>query len=53
VAYVRFASVCRNFRESKDFEAVLNELSEEEKAPETMTCSRPICGAADALMCNP
>ena len=30
VAYVRFASVYRNFRESKDFEAVLGELSGEE-----------------------
>ena len=27
VAYVRFASVYRNFREAKDFEAVLGELS--------------------------
>jgi transcriptional repressor NrdR len=30
VAYVRFASVYRNFREAKDFEAVLGELSSEE-----------------------
>jgi len=30
VAYVRFASVYRNFREAKDFEAVLGELSAEE-----------------------
>jgi len=29
VAYVRFASVYRNFREAKDFEAVLDELSAE------------------------
>src|ERR1700761_8945115 len=34
VAYVRFASVYRNFREAKDFEAVLGELSAEEGAPE-------------------
>src|ERR1700726_152729 len=38
VAYVRFASVYRNFREPKDFEAVLGELSgedvEADKAPE-------------------
>src|SRR6202022_2156131 len=38
VAYVRFASVYRNFREAKDFEAVLGELSGEdvggEKVPE-------------------
>jgi transcriptional repressor NrdR len=27
VAYVRFASVYRNFREAKDFEAVLDELA--------------------------
>ena len=32
VAYVRFASVYRNFREAKDFEAVLDELSAEEPA---------------------
>ena len=30
VAYVRFASVYRNFREAKDFEAVLDELTGEE-----------------------
>jgi transcriptional repressor NrdR len=33
VAYVRFASVYRNFREAKDFEAVLGELSSEEEHP--------------------
>ena len=33
VAYVRFASVYRNFREAKDFEAVLDELSGEEDPP--------------------
>jgi len=32
VAYVRFASVYRNFREAKDFEAVLGELSGDEEA---------------------
>ena len=33
VAYVRFASVYRNFREAKDFETLLGELSgEDEKA---------------------
>ncbi|HWM46721.1 MAG TPA: transcriptional regulator NrdR [Xanthobacteraceae bacterium] len=31
VAYVRFASVYRNFREAKDFETVLGELSGEEE----------------------
>ena len=30
VAYVRFASVYRNFREAKDFETLLDELSGEE-----------------------
>lgn len=30
VAYVRFASVYRNFREAKDFEAVLGELTAED-----------------------
>ena len=35
VAYVRFASVYRNFREAKDFETVLDELAgeEDEKPP--------------------
>jgi transcriptional repressor NrdR len=28
VAYVRFASVYRNFREARDFEAFLDELGE-------------------------
>jgi transcriptional repressor NrdR len=32
VAYVRFASVYRNFREAKDFETALAELSGEEAA---------------------
>ena len=32
VAYVRFASVYRNFREAKDFEAALAELSADETA---------------------
>ncbi|MBB3929628.1 transcriptional repressor NrdR [Kaistia hirudinis] len=31
VAYVRFASVYRNFREAKDFSAVLDELSGQEQ----------------------
>jgi transcriptional repressor NrdR len=30
VAYVRFASVYRNFREAKDFEQLLGELSSED-----------------------
>jgi len=33
VAYVRFASVYRNFREAKDFERVLGELSGDEDVP--------------------
>src|SRR6195256_6269258 len=32
VAYVRFASVYRNFREAKDFETLLDELSGEDEA---------------------
>ena len=36
VAYVRFASVYRNFREAKDFEAVLGELSGDEDARITL-----------------
>jgi transcriptional repressor NrdR len=32
VAYVRFASVYRNFREAKDFETLLDELSGEDDA---------------------
>jgi transcriptional repressor NrdR len=37
VAYVRFASVYRNFREAKDFEVLLGELSGDEdgKPPAT------------------
>src|SRR5215204_4298142 len=34
VAYVRFASVYRNFREAKDFEAALAELTGEEEEDE-------------------
>jgi transcriptional repressor NrdR len=33
VAYVRFASVYRNFREPKDFEDAIARLSEDDKAP--------------------
>ena len=33
VAYVRFASVYRNFREAKDFEAALAELAGEDEPP--------------------
>jgi transcriptional repressor NrdR len=34
VAYVRFASVYRNFREAKDFESVLGELNEGDRRTE-------------------
>jgi transcriptional repressor NrdR len=34
VAYVRFASVYRNFREAKDFNAIVGELSAEPERPE-------------------
>ena len=40
VAYVRFASVYRNFREAKDFETVLGELSGEDDAPKPAALSR-------------
>jgi transcriptional repressor NrdR len=33
VAYVRFASVYRNFREAKDFETALAELAHEDEPP--------------------
>src|ERR1700732_2413303 len=36
VAYVRFASVYRNFREPKDFQAVLGELSADDDARVSM-----------------
>ena len=35
VAYVRFASVYRNFREAKDFEEILGKLAEEPEPEET------------------
>jgi transcriptional repressor NrdR len=33
VAYVRFASVYKNFREARDFEEILGELSSDDMAP--------------------
>jgi transcriptional repressor NrdR len=33
VAYVRFASVYRNFREAKDFEEIIDEMSSDESDP--------------------
>jgi transcriptional repressor NrdR len=41
VAYVRFASVYRNFREAKDFEAFLGELSSDEEVRPTAPATRP------------
>ena len=44
VAYVRFASVYRNFREAKDFEQLLGELSsEDEPKPRRRGGSRRGC----------
>jgi len=40
VAYVRFASVYRNFREAKDFETVLGELSGEDEHPPIAPASK-------------
>src|SRR5918994_958286 len=40
VAYVRFASVYRNFREAKDFEAVLGELFGDPEARPTLTVTK-------------
>jgi transcriptional repressor NrdR len=37
IAYVRFASVYRNFREAKDFRAALDELSGDDAPPPTAT----------------
>ncbi len=41
VAYVRFASVYRNFREAKDFRAVLGELSRDPDAVPVPTATEP------------
>ena len=43
VAYVRFASVYKNFREAKDFEALLGELAGGETADENV-CPPTISG---------
>ena len=42
VAYVRFASVYRNFREAKDFETALAELSGEEEAAAKAAAVLPV-----------
>lgn len=39
VAYVRFASVYKNFREARDFEALLGELAGDEDADEALSKS--------------
>jgi transcriptional repressor NrdR len=41
VAYVRFASVYRNFREAKDFEAFLGKLSSDEEGRPEAPAARP------------
>ena len=40
VAYVRFASVYRNFREAKDFRAALDELSGDEAGKPAATARK-------------
>ena len=40
VAYVRFASVYRNFREAKDFETALAELAGDEEPPRAPSAAR-------------
>jgi transcriptional repressor NrdR len=41
VAYVRFASVYKNFREAKDFEALLGELAADDDEIESGKASAP------------
>jgi transcriptional repressor NrdR len=40
VAYVRFASVYRNFREARDFGQLIDELAHEPEKPEPPTPAR-------------
>ena len=47
VAYVRFASVYRNFREAKDFEAVLGELSGDDEAAAGAVAQVANCATID------
>ena len=42
VAYVRFASVYKNFREAKDFEDLIGELTADEVAPKRPRTRRPV-----------
>ena len=46
VAYVRFASVYRNFREAKDFETALAELAGDEEPPKASRVEEMISGRA-------
>ena len=50
VAYVRFASVYKNFREAKDFEALLGELAateDDENAPPAKRAGKAAAPAED------
>jgi transcriptional repressor NrdR len=50
VAYVRFASVYKNFREAKDFEALLGELAateDDEDAPRAKPAGKARAPAED------
>ncbi|GGD14691.1 transcriptional regulator NrdR [Aureimonas glaciei] len=46
VAYVRFASVYRDFREAKDFAAVIGELAGSVPAPDAEVSLPPLAGTA-------
>jgi transcriptional repressor NrdR len=41
VAYVRFASVYKNFREARDFEDLIGELTGDETETETDAVAKP------------
>ena len=41
VAYVRFASVYKNFREARDFEEILGQLSADEDVGARRAAARP------------
>ena len=53
VAYVRFASVYRDFREAKDFAAVIGELAGSVPAPDAEVSLPPIPGAGRADAARP
>ena len=46
VAYVRFASVYRNFGEARDFRAIVNELAGEAAEAEKLLPDAPASGGA-------